>query len=68
MGSQWQGMGKDLMNIPIFAKAVEKCDSVLKPRGIDIKNILTSQDSKMFDNILNSFVGIAAVQVCIHFS
>ncbi|CAI6347084.1 unnamed protein product [Macrosiphum euphorbiae] len=63
MGSQWHGMGTDLMKIPVFANAIEKCDIILRPRGIDIKNILTSQDSKLFDNILNSFVGIAAVQI-----
>jgi len=65
MGSQWQGMGADLMKLPTFSNAIEKCDSILKPRGIDIKYILTSQDPKLFNNILNSFVGIAAVQVYI---
>lgn len=63
MGSQWQGMGTDLMKLPIFADAINKCDIILKPRGVDIKNILTDQNPKLFDNILNSFVGIAAVQV-----
>ncbi|VVC29220.1 Hypothetical protein CINCED_3A006213 [Cinara cedri] len=63
MGSQWQGMGEKLMNIPIFMDAINKCDAVLKPRGIDIKHILSSQNPVLFDNILNSFVGIAAVQI-----
>lgn len=63
MGSQWQGMGADLMRLPIFSDAIEKCDSILKPLGVDIKYILTSQETNVFDNILNSFVGIAAVQV-----
>lgn len=63
MGSQWQGMGAQLMDIPIFLKAINKCDAVLKPHGVDIKHILTSQNPELFDNILNSFVGIAAVQV-----
>jgi len=63
MGSQWHGMGTDLMKIPVFADAINKCDIILKPRGVDIKDILTSQDPKLFNNILNSFVGIAAVQV-----
>jgi len=65
MGSQWQGMGTELMKIQVFANAINKCDVILKPRGVDIKNILTSQNPKLFDNILNSFVGIAAVQVWI---
>eukprot|EP00102_Acyrthosiphon_pisum_P019878 XP_016657088.1 PREDICTED: fatty acid synthase-like [Acyrthosiphon pisum] len=63
MGSQWQGMGTDLMKVPVFADAINKCDVILKPKGVDIKNILTSQNPKLFDNILNSFVGIAAVQI-----
>lgn len=64
MGSQWLGMGIQLLKIPIFAKAIEKCDAVLRPLGVDIMNVITSLDSKLFDNILHSFVGISAIQVC----
>ncbi|XP_051173749.1 fatty acid synthase-like [Leptopilina boulardi] len=63
MGSQWIGMGKDLLQIPIFAESINKCNKVLQPRGIDILKIITENDSKMFDNIVNSFVGIAAIQI-----
>lgn len=63
MGSQWLGMGKQLLNIPVFARAIEKCDAVLRTKGIDIMDIMTSLDSRLFDNILNSFVGISAIQV-----
>ena len=63
MGSQWPGMGKALLRFPIFAEAVRKCDVVLKPRGVDIYDILTNPNKSTFDNILNAFVGIAAVQV-----
>jgi fatty acid synthase len=64
MGSQWAGMGKDLLRLPAFAKAIDLCDAVLRPKGLDIKHIITNDDPKTFDNILNSFVGIAAIQVC----
>ncbi|VVC29215.1 Hypothetical protein CINCED_3A015604 [Cinara cedri] len=63
MGSQWLGMGEQLLKIPIFNRAIEKCDAVLKPLGIDIFHILTSQECNLFDNILNSFVGISAIQI-----
>lgn len=64
MGSQWIGMGRDLMQLPIFAKAVHKCHEILKPKGVDLLKIITGvDDTTMFDNILHSFVGIAAVQV-----
>ncbi|XP_066594557.1 fatty acid synthase [Prorops nasuta] len=63
MGSQWATMGAMLMNFPVFANAIAKCDAVLKPHGVDIINILTNNDKTIFDNILNSFVGIAAIQI-----
>lgn len=63
MGSQWQGMGTQLLKIPIFAKAIEKCDAVLRPKGLDIIHIITSLDSTLFNDILHSFVGISAIQV-----
>ncbi|KAJ8720393.1 hypothetical protein PYW07_012436 [Mythimna separata] len=63
MGSQWATMGADLMRIPIFAAAIEKCQRALEPKGIDIVNILTNPDKATYDNILHSFVGIAAVQI-----
>jgi fatty acid synthase, animal type len=65
MGSQWCGMGKDLMKIPIFADAVEKCHAVLQKKGLNLKEIITSSDATMFDNILHSFVGIAAIQIAL---
>ncbi|CAH1641260.1 unnamed protein product [Spodoptera littoralis] len=63
MGSQWAGMGTQLMRIPIFAAAIERCHKALEPKGIDIVDIITSTDEKTFDNILHSFVGIAAIQI-----
>lgn len=63
MGSQWCGMVSDLMKIEVFAKAINKCASILKPKGVDLMDILTNKDPKTFDNILHSFVGIAAMQI-----
>ncbi|XP_060806815.1 fatty acid synthase-like [Amyelois transitella] len=63
MGSQWAGMGAQLMKIPIFAAAIERCNRILKPKGIDIVHIITTPEENIFDNILHSFVGIAAVQI-----
>lgn len=39
------------------------CDKILKPKGINIVEIITSNDEKIFDNILNAFVGITAIQI-----
>ncbi|XP_050524470.1 fatty acid synthase-like isoform X2 [Daktulosphaira vitifoliae] len=65
MGSQWLGMGADLMNLPIFAESIRKSHAVLQLKGIDLINIITSEETTIFDNILNSFVGIAAIQIAL---
>ena len=65
MGSQWPGMGKSLLKLPIFSAAIEKCLRVLEPHGVDLINVITSDNPKIFDNILNCFVGIAACQVIV---
>ncbi|KAJ8668370.1 hypothetical protein QAD02_010033 [Eretmocerus hayati] len=63
MGSQWLGMGKDLLRLPKFAESIEKCDAALKPLGVDIYHVLTTKEETFFDNVLNAFVGIAAIQI-----
>ncbi|KAJ2940724.1 hypothetical protein O0L34_g14835 [Tuta absoluta] len=63
MGSQWPGMGKELMRIPMFATAVKKCHKILEPKGVDVIKIITTSDKTIFNNVLNCFIGIAAVQI-----
>ncbi|XP_043485866.1 fatty acid synthase-like [Polistes fuscatus] len=63
MGSQWTGMGESLMKIPIFAEAIKKCDVVLRPRGYDIVHIICDKNPTIYDNIINCFLGIAAIQI-----
>lgn len=42
---------------------LHRCNNVLKPKGINVVKIITDPDPKMFDDVLNSFVGIAAIQI-----
>ena len=63
MGSQWASMAKEMMQVEVFRTAIQRCAEVLLPEGIDLIDILTRSDESKFDNILNSFVSIAAVQV-----
>lgn len=65
MGSQWIGMAKTLLQIDICRESLQKCHDTLKPYGIDLMNVVTSDDKTMFDNIVNAFVGISAVQIAI---
>ncbi|CAH2041141.1 unnamed protein product, partial [Iphiclides podalirius] len=63
MGSQWPGMGAELLRIPIFASAIKRCHTVLEPLGVDVYKILCKTNGNVFDNIFNSFIGITAVQI-----
>lgn len=65
MGSQWVGMGKSLMSIPLFKKTIQRCHNTLKPSGIDLIKVITSDDPKILDNIVHSFVGISAIQIAL---
>ncbi|XP_062142806.1 fatty acid synthase [Drosophila sulfurigaster albostrigata] len=65
MGSQWASMAKDLMQIDVFSKTIQRCADVLKPEGIDLIDVLTRSTDKSFENILNSFISIAAMQVAL---
>ncbi|EDW67835.2 fatty acid synthase [Drosophila virilis] len=63
MGSQWNEMGSSLMVIPRFRESIEACHKTLAKKGLDLIDILTSSDPAIYENILHSFVGIAAVQI-----
>lgn len=65
IGSQWPEMGTDLLKIPLFAKTIQRCHEVLLPFGLNLKHIITSPDKKMFDSVLHSYVGIAAIEIAL---
>lgn len=65
IGSQWIEMGRDLMNIPIFALSIEHCHNVLIDKGIDLKKIITTTDKDIFSNVMNSYVGIVAIEIAL---
>lgn len=63
IGSQWPGMGQALLRFPAFYKTIEKCDIILKTCGMHIMDILTNKHETVFNNILNSLVGITVMQI-----
>ena len=58
-------MGRDLMTLDTFHQSILQSDNVLRPYGIELYNMLMTGDDKTFDDTLNSFVGIAAIQVAL---
>ncbi|XP_036138949.1 fatty acid synthase-like [Monomorium pharaonis] len=63
LGTQWPGMGQDLLKFHVFANTIKKCDIVLKPYGINVTDILLETDGKVCENALYAFIGIVAVQI-----
>lgn len=51
------------MKLEVFEKSIRKCSEVLQSEGVNLYDIILNGDEKTFDNVLNSFVSIAAVQV-----
>lgn len=65
IGSQWLQMGSDLMKIPIFADAIERCHNALSVHGLNLKEIITSKKKETFESVLNSYVGIIAIEIAL---
>ena len=64
MGSQWAGMGKELMCLDVFARSIHKSAAILSNEGVDLLNlIMNSTDDSVFDNLIHSFVSITGIQV-----
>lgn len=63
MGSQWAGMVKGLLQVPVFEQSIRKSAEALRGENFDLIPVITSEDPDTFEQILNSFVSIAAVQV-----
>lgn len=65
MGSQWPGMGRSLMQLPVFAASINRLAATLRPYNLDLVKTLTEAPSEAFDDVINSFVSIAAMQVAL---
>lgn len=63
MGSQWPAMGVPLMKLPTFAESIRKSHEILDSKRVNLMKIITSDDPQIIKNVLNSCVGIVAIQV-----
>jgi fatty acid synthase len=67
MGSQWTGMAQKLMPIKTFADSLRRCAATLEPFGIDLMDLLLSDDDKALKkNPTNAFVAITSMQVALY--
>jgi len=65
MGTQWSGMGRDLMELKLFRQSIEKSSTVLEKYNIDLHKLILSSTPSDLDKPINSFVSIAAIQIAL---
>lgn len=56
-------MGLSLMKLDLFRQSVLRSDEALKNTGLKVSDLLLQADENTFDDIVQAFVGLAAVQV-----
>lgn len=61
-------MGKSLLKIPVFSSAIDRCAKVLQTKGLDLVNIITSDDPKALEDTISKVVSVVAIQVSWLFS
>ncbi|XP_063149333.1 fatty acid synthase [Candoia aspera] len=63
MGTQWKGMGLSLMKLDLFRQSILRSDEALKDTGLKVSDLLLSEDENTFNETVNAFVGLAAIQI-----
>lgn len=63
MGTQWHGMGRDLMTIQPFRESIMRSANVLSQFNLDLYDMLMHGNADTLNSTLNSFISIAAIQV-----
>lgn len=65
MGSQWSGMLGSLMELETFKRTTSRLAETLGREDFDLMTVLNSESDDTFDDVLNSFVSITAVQIAL---
>ena len=67
MGTQWHGMGHKLIQLPTFQQSIRNSTKALKDIGAtaDLEKLIVESDSNTYNNTLNSFIGMAAIQIAL---
>ncbi|XP_053145655.1 fatty acid synthase [Hemicordylus capensis] len=63
MGTQWKGMGLSLMSLDLFRQSILRSDEALKDTGLKVSDLLLNADENTFNDTVNAFVGLAAIQI-----
>jgi hypothetical protein len=56
-------MGRDMMALDVFKKSIMKSDAVLSVHGVKLYDLIMTAEESAFEDTVNSFIGIVAIQV-----
>lgn len=67
MGAQWQGMGKELMSLPIFSESIGECQRAINSVGghIELRRIIAGETDTDYQDITTTFVSLIAIQIAL---
>lgn len=63
IGSQWVGMGRELLIFNIFQESILKCSAVIEQYGISPRNLIAEGTEEDFKNPLICLTCIITIQV-----
>ena len=65
LGGQWPAMAKALMPIKAFREKVEQCHQILIEFGIDLKNLLLSDEKNAISTMTAKFCATTAIGIAL---
>ena len=65
LGGQWTAMAKALMPIKIFADKIEECHQILSEFGVNLKNLLLSEDQNIMLTMPSKFCATTAIEIAL---
>ena len=65
LGGEWVGMAKALMPIELFSAKIDEYHDILIPYGIDLKDILLSEDKNTMATMTNKFCATTAIELAL---
>lgn len=63
MGSQWVGMGKELLSMKEFRESFDVCCKAIKKVGLDLEKILVEYSEDDLQDVMKTLLCITAIQV-----
>ena len=65
MGTQWKGMASGLMHLNVFRESIERTAQYLEEFGIDLIDLITSDENIFIDSFDGSSIAISSVQIAL---